>query len=186
MRTRWLAIVGLGALLAWVGAVDPAAAEDTGSVTGTVTVEGGSGACLTIDTESVSFGALPLSTATTVAEGFSSPTYLLENCSSSEVTLFARSTDAVAAGTTWSLEPPVDPATGDFTGGNPCSLGTDIYHAGVFDESLGIYTDTTDAPWRSLAADGVLAVDSFIAMACEGSSGAGQTLSMSYVYTAVP
>ena len=162
-----------------------AAAQSSGDVSGTVTVQQPASPCITIDNTSVAFGTLGFSPSpTSTIFGDANPSTTLTNCSgpsgSGGVTqqLFARGSDATGSGALWNLAATT----------TPCSAGQDVY-------GYTVRPNPGTANGTSLTATDVLLSSTWgpgpdagwlhrIYMPCAGSSGAGQTMSTNVTFTA--
>jgi hypothetical protein len=147
---------------------------DRGSVGADVDVRS-SEACLLLSTNQVSFGTLSLGDEDKAA----GPEIMIKNCSGNTEDVFASGTAATGTGASWSL---VDSA-------ETCAdtLGTDRYrlalHSIEFAAPIGLTTDPKAV--TTLPSEFVSTETARIFMACPGSSGGGETMSMSINYLAV-
>jgi hypothetical protein len=159
----------------------PTLGANNGTVNATVTA---GAACITLSqTTPVNFGTLEFSTAAgNSASGQLAGT--ITNCATASESILARGTNATNPTTTWNL---VD-ATGLATPVNPCALAspnTNEYFQDTFTGALStVFLTTTDKALASLAAGASPLLTVGVVMPCTGSSGAGQTLNFSYIYTA--
>jgi hypothetical protein len=178
---RLLILGGIAvAVVLFVGSALPAFSDDTGTVNATVTA---GAACITLSQTTVNFGSLNFSTsAGNNAAGQLAGS--ITNCGQSTESILARGTDATNTTTTWSL---VD-ATGLPTPVNPCDLSspnTNKYFLFTFPGALStVFLTTTNKAFNTMAAGANSALTVGVVMPCTGSSGAGQTLNFSYIYTA--
>jgi hypothetical protein len=145
-----------------------------GSVNATVTA---SAPCLIIQNASIDFGTAEFSTSTAevrLAKPQGAST--IRSCSSSTQNLFARGTNATGNGAlpaTWTLGAPA-----------VCSA-TNRYVAGTSRTGFGTSSlSTANVPFGTLAGDASDGLAFSMTMPCTGSSGAGQVMTFSYLYTA--
>lgn len=171
-RGRWLSLplavlVGLPLAL-------PVAANDNGTVPGSVTVEA-SNACILVE-GTYDFGTLPFAESGLTFGAQSQTAANITSCGSGNQDIFVRGTDAIGESAAWSLNPAVVDA--------PCQpdsyglLATDFIRPGAA-------LSTTDTQWVPLGANAAIETYGVIYMPCQGSSGAGQLMSFSVIYTAV-
>lgn len=181
---RILALVmGAMALVGGLGVLGagPAFGDSTGTVTATVTVQGVP--CVLLGTSNVNYGTLNFSSGTTSVTAVS-PQFSIQNCSTATETLLARGTDAHSTTTadTWALSTTFVPSTVA-----PCSslpLNT-FRHVAAQPISPGIVPlTTTDVFYDSLAAGQTGNATTVITMPCQGSVGAGQTMTTDVIITA--
>jgi hypothetical protein len=181
-RTRNRRLLGCALTAAAAGTVFAASAvpvfsADTGTVTATVTA---AAPCLTISgASSVDFGTGAFSDAQSQPTQLTKPvgTATLNNCSGAGEQIFARATNATGDAVppaVWSLT----------TAAHPCSGGADKFAASTRDAAGDVALDLINSPFVSLDPNEARGVGFSILMPCAGSSGAGQTMSFSYVYTA--
>jgi hypothetical protein len=169
------------AIVYLVASALPAFGADNGTVSASVTA---GAACITLSqTAPVDFGTKDFSTsAGNSAAGQAAGS--ITNCATQTESILAKGTDASNGATTWSL---VD-ATGLPTPVNPCDLAspnTNKYFLSTFPGALStVLLSTTNKAFHSLAAGASSSLTVAVVMPCTGSSGAGQTLNFSYVYTA--
>ena len=174
MKRRIWYVVPLAVLALGASAL-PGFAADTGTVNAQV-VAGSGAACLTVST-SVNFGTAPFNgaTSTTVV---GTPNIVVTSCGvvGKTETILVRGTDATATGATWTLTTAVQC--------NPQST-PNLYNLGL---RLTGGTDTLLAPTNTslgtLAGSASLTRTPILRMPCTGSAGSGQTMAMSYVFTA--
>jgi hypothetical protein len=178
-----LRVAALGAIVLAILAASagPVFGDDTGTVQATVTA---ATPCLLIQgSTSINFGTATFSTAgPQFGNALAKPvgTSTLANCTAAAELLFARATDATGSGNAaWSLQPNLD---------NPCTAGTDKFSVMSGDGSFNQFLSTTNGEFASISAAGTLGdtkpIGFSMFMPCSGSSGAGQTMSFAYIYTA--
>jgi hypothetical protein len=155
----------------------PVFAADNGTVSAQV-IAGGT-ACLTVPS-SVDFGTAAFLAAGTQTVTTGSPNIAVSSCSTATETVLARGTDATAPGVVWTL-----------TTTAPCPLAaptTNQYNLGL--RPIGgtgttdVFLSGTNGSLGTVAANTTLTRIPIMRMPCTGSAGAGQTMSMSYVFTA--
>lgn len=182
-RTAVLTTMALAAAL--VGTSTPVAAQDSGTVGATLTVADAS-ACLTVTQTAVSYlDALDFSEPGSGAAARSDPLYAVDNCGSVDIDISVRGTDATAtgpSGSTWAL-------TGDPAFTTDCTT-LDVYAVDVEADggTVALFTmlTTTDQPAFDLTAGATATnIGHDLWMPCQGSSGAGDTMSFDVIYTAV-
>jgi hypothetical protein len=171
-RYIWWAIAG--AALALGASAVPVLAADNGTVNAQV-VAGGA-ACLTVSS-AVDFGTAQFQALGSSAVTVGTPGVAVTSCATGSETILARGTDATAPGTIWTLTlaaqcSPQAPA-------NLYNLGL---RAGGNDPD--VYLSTANTSLGSLVAAGTLSRTPIMRMPCTGSAGTGQTMTMSYVFTA--
>lgn len=171
-RGRWLSLP-LAALVGLLLAL-PAAADDTGAVPGSVTVEA-SNACILVE-GSYDFGTLPFAAPGQTFSAQAATAANITSCGSGDQDIFVRGTDAIGGSAAWSLNPSV--VTAPCQADNYGLLATDLVRPGA-------HLSTIDTLWVPLGANAAIATHGIIVMPCQGSSGAGQLMSFSVVYTAV-
>jgi len=182
---KWLVRFGVvGAVAATAAyAALPVFGDNSGSVTATVSVSGVS--CITLNTSSTSFGTLPFTTATSISSGQSTDGVYATNCGQNSEDLYAHATDATgSSGADWSL---IDLGSGGATASNLCSSPN---RYGLYFVQSSQYLTTSDQELNAVPTPlpaGVPTTISSLAifMPCTGSSGSGQTMSLSVVFTAV-
>lgn len=161
--------------------VGSAWADSSGAVTGTLTAPGG--ACIKLDSTAVNFGAAPgFSTPSKATLVQGSPNTTVSNCATSTVHILARGSDATASTpsvVTWTL-------TGSAT--NPCAVGTNRYGYDLAGAVAGKKFDkplmAADQQLLDIAGNGSQLMSHVVTMPCVGSSGGGQTFTMSVLFTA--
>ena len=153
---------------------DPTPGSDEGTVDATISMAASS-ICIELSTAAVDFGTGQFGQV----DVFGSPGILVTNCGASTQALYARGTNATAAGASWDLVN--DSATCADT------LGLDAYHLRLIDGA------TLEDEWRlgltntllgSVGLDLGAGYGSLIDTACPGSSGAGLQMSMQIIFTA--
>ena len=168
------ALVGLVAF--GVSAV-PVFGADSGTVNAQVSA--GVTACITTTTDAansnVDFGTLSFNAtgASVVSNG--SPSITVANCGSTTQSLFARGTDATGTSATWTL-----------TNGTVCDTsGTpNQYRLGINPLAGPLWLTTTNLNVASQMVSGSNTYVPNLVMPCTGSQGNGQTMTMSYIFTA--
>ena len=169
MKTRLIA--ALFAACAIGVSASPAFGDSEGTVTARVTV---AAPCVQVIPESLDFGALGFSSA---ALEVNSPLLDLDarNCGTARQSLLARGTDAAGSGgATWAL-----------VGLNLCDTPNRFSQI-VLRNAQQFDLTTLDQPIGTpTGADEVAALLAGMKMPCAGSSGAGEVMSFSYVFTAV-
>lgn len=153
-----------------------AAAQDAGTVTGTVTTPS---PCLTIDDTSIDFGSRPFDTGGAVDDYEADSRTTVTNCSGTGQNLFVQGSHAVGASMAqWNL----------VTDNQFCPVrGTNRYQymLGAEPEVQGQFLSTANQLFTaSFTAGSPLAVRHVIRMPCAGSAGAGTAMSTSVQFTA--
>jgi hypothetical protein len=164
------------------------------TVTG-VGTEGGSGGlllevavapepvpCLIVDASSIDFGTLAFSTEAETSSA--SRNVSATSCSTGPEEIFAAGTDAAGDGVpaaAWALSS---------VGGNPCGIGFDAFGVALTaDLGAGplppLQLSATNSPWLELDAEASAATAVDYQMPCEGSAGAGQTMSSQITFLAI-
>ena len=168
-------VVALIATLALGGSAVPVFAADNGTVNAQVTAT--EVACIlvlpasTVDFGSAGFNAQGVQNVTVAAAAIR-----VTSCSGASQTLFGKGTDATAGAATWNLVTTPQCST---TGG-PLNQ----YNLGLRSVTSDTYLATTDTSLGSLASSGSYDRTAILRMPCTGSSGTGQSMTMSYVFTA--
>jgi len=167
----------LGLLVA-LGTAAPAAAADSGTVPGSVTAEAVVAFFLVDGT--YEFGGQPFATPNAAAAPHRSATLAgLTNCGSGTQDVFVRGTDATGDGApaaSWALDPAVRSA--------PCKL--DSFGLGVSNPGLPAQAvSLLDSAFLSVLPGISVDAAADLYMPCTGSSGGGETMTFSVVYTAV-
>jgi hypothetical protein len=143
-----------------------------------VTVPEPAAPCLLVGAPTLDFGELPLSTPSAMSSG--SMDVDVTSCSTGSTDILARGTDASGDGippATWLLSS---------VGENPCTQGADLL--GVVLAPAGgsaLQLATSNEFMASVVASETLGTNVTLEMACEGSEGAGQTMSSQVFLTAV-
>jgi hypothetical protein len=175
--TALLRLAALGAMVCALLAASatPVFGDDTGAVAAHVTV---ATPCLLIQgPTSLDFG-----TATFSTPGAASGNALyknadegstLVNCTDAGESVFARATDATG-GASWSLQPNLT---------NPCTAGPDKFSAMSGDNMFSKFLSTANSTFTTLTGGENRPLSFAMYMPCQGSSGAGQTMSFAYIYT---
>jgi hypothetical protein len=166
MRKRPIAIA---ILLAAVSAM-PAAAADNGQITAEVTP---AAPCLIVG-ENLDFGTRPFSTETShlQAQDYTS----FANCSAQAEKIYVRGTDATSS---------TSAATWRLTGALPCNIGPNFYALNIGNSTVGVNLSTTDQLLAgAVAVDSMMMLTGSLIMPCSGSSGAGERMTMSVIFTA--
>jgi hypothetical protein len=153
----------------------PVFGDDTGTVAAQVTA---ATPCLLIQgSTSIDFGTATFSTPGPTGNAlFKNPgESTLVNCTDAGESVFARATDAAGSGgAAWSLEPNLT---------NPCTAGPDTFSAMAADSTGAKFLTTANSTFRTLSGGESRPIGFTMYMPCTGSSGAGQTMSFSYIYT---
>jgi hypothetical protein len=151
---------------------EPTPTPDSGTVAAEVTVPSAA-LCLELSTTSVSFGTLPLGAESEPA----TPQITVTNCAEIGETILASGTDATGEGALWNLVDSTDTCA--------TALGLDNYRLGLQGNAGTVGLATTGKSVGTLDAGGDESHTALIYTACPGSSGAGTTMSMQIVFTAV-
>jgi hypothetical protein len=148
------------------------AISDNGTVGAVVDVPT-SAACLELSTTSISFGTQPFGAQDQPA----TPEVSLTNCSGLSIQLLGSGTNATGPDASWTL----------VQGNETCAdtLGLDRYRLSVDQASFVTSLSTDPAILTTLAAGQASLQTALLTMPCPGSSGGGQTMSMSINYLAV-
>jgi hypothetical protein len=173
LRRRMLVLTVAGSMMTLLLGATPGLAADSGTVDAQVTVSAAA-ACIELSTTAIDFGTLALGAENAPA----APAVTVTNCGDSDATIMASGTNAVGTGAAWTLV--------DSTATCADTLGTDNYHLGL-QTPLGapIATlSTANKEVGTLAAAGTVDHVATVSMACPGSSGAGQAMSMQINYLA--
>jgi hypothetical protein len=182
-RSVLLATAALAA--AMIGTGTPVGAQDSGTVGATLTVADAS-ACVTVTQTAVSYlTALDFSQPGSDAAAKSNPLYAIDNCGSVGIDISVRGTDATAADpavATWAL-------TGDPAFTADCTT-IDVYAVDVEADggTFGLFEMLTTTDQVALTLPGGATATNIghdLWMPCQGSSGAGETMSFDVIYTAV-
>ena len=175
MKRRHIWCVLTVAALALGASAMPVLAADNGTVNARV-VAGGA-ACLTVSSD-VDFGTAqfqPVGSGSVVA---GAPSIIVTSCATANQAILARGTDATGTQATWNL-----------TTTTICSAilaQPNQYNLGLrLQGSTDTFLSTTNASISSsLGAGASLTRTPVMRMPCTGSNGTGQTMTMSYVFTA--
>jgi hypothetical protein len=185
MRRYLLGAVVLAAVAMVVTAL-PALSADSGTVAVSVTAQAPAAPCLTVTPDSVDFGTLPFSTSTRSSAG--SQNITADFCGTAAgQNLLASTTDAMGAAGSWTPRAssgsplaPLCPATNQFylllAGG---STGPPLVLTGTTAPFL------TDAGSAAVFPGGNKLLQLDLEMPCQGSSGAGETKTLTATFTAV-
>lgn len=168
--------IATAALLA--GLATPTLATDTVTVQAQVSIDA---PCLTVSTTSIDFGRSLFSTD--VLLGLRSQPFTYASCSGTAERVYARATDASGSSASWSLVPGI----GD------CSLGSlnefsllargDVSGEQRIPQTWGLLT--VDSEIETLVADAAgSATELEVTLPCQGSDGAGETMSFQITFTA--
>jgi len=137
--------------------------------------------CLIVDASVIDFGTLAFSTEAEISSA--SRDVRATSCSTGPEAIYAAGTDATGDGVpaaAWALSP---------VGGNPCGIGFDAYGVALTaDLGAGplppLQLSTANASWLELEAEASAATTVDYQMPCEGSSGAGQTMTSQITFLA--
>jgi hypothetical protein len=163
-----------------LGAHGAAAASPTGTVSATVSAQaaGGASPCVQVAPSSVSYGTGQFSTPGSPVVKNASSDIAVTNCGTAAEDFLARGSNATSPMASWQL---ID------TGG-VCDTGSiDKYKLSLgltFTPTFFLST-TNQTIEQAQPAGAVRQIPSQLTMPCTGSSGAGQTLSLELVFTAV-
>jgi type 1 fimbria pilin len=152
-----------------VGAA-PAFGDDEGTVSAQVTV---AAPCIQITPTQVDFGSLGFSSSSANPVSASRP-LSATNCGATADLLVHGSNAVSATGATWALQPD----------GQVCPTPNN-YVQRVGSGAVSIPLDTQDRNLRQLAGGETADVNALVLMPCVGSSGSGEAMTFSYVFTAV-
>jgi hypothetical protein len=180
-QTRRRLVAVAAATAAVVLAPLSARAADTGSVGARVVA--GVAPCITINSPSnnalVDFGSLPFSATPGSSQAPGSPDITIANCATASESLLASGTNATAANATWTLSAGLP---------NQCSNNLNVYRLALRDANqadLFLTTNNQTVGTLGTAIPGsTITRTPRITMPCSGSGGNGQTMSMSYNFTA--
>jgi hypothetical protein len=159
------------ALLAFGASAVPVFGSDNGSVTAHVAVQAAPAACITVLGTTVDFGTRPFNPAGSSTSAQASP-IIVTGCATGGMNLLARGTNATSATASWTL-------TADSM--CPATPVVDQYNLRLFNTNL---TTSDSMVLPMMGPNEQVSLPPAITMPCVGSSGAGQTMSMSYVFTA--
>jgi hypothetical protein len=137
--------------------------------------------CLVVDASEIDFGTLAFSTEAEVSSASRNVT--ATSCSTGPEEIFTAGTDAIGDG---------DPAAAwalSSVGGNPCGTGFDAYGVALTaDIGAGplplLQLSTANTAWLELDPEASAATSVDYQMPCEGSSGAGQTMTSQITFLA--
>jgi hypothetical protein len=169
---------GIAAVLAFGASAVPVFGADNGTVNAQVTVTAAPAACITLSKTEIDFSTLSFNAAGSQQfwQALGGP-LTVTSCATSTQTLLARGTDAAGTGASWTL------TTTAVCAATPV---LDEYNLGLTTESASqVYLSKTDASLVSMTAGAATDYWPAIRMPCVGSSGAGQAMSMQYVFTAM-
>jgi hypothetical protein len=181
-RIRLLAMTLVAALVLLGTTAMPAFSDGhTGTVDATVTVT--AGPCIQVGVETINFGTQEFSTTEGTVQSDSSA-YNLTNCGDADQSFYASGTDAsnTAATATWTLN--------DAGAGLDCASSTNEYQMLLFGTaafqrlSSSVEKVVPDTGANPVAPSGTHSVTNRLIMPCSGSDGAGETMSLSIIYTA--
>jgi spore coat protein U-like protein len=169
MKTR-LIIAGLLMACAIAANATPAFGDSEGTVSAQVSV---AAPCIQVAPTQLDFGTLGFSSKPTSVAA--SRALTATNCGAS-ASLLGHGTNATStAGTTWVLEP---------SGANVCS-SPNRYVQRIDTGPTSIPLSTADVTLRPLAGGEAASLNAIVVMPCVGSSGAGEVMTFSYVFTAL-
>lgn len=173
-RTIRIATLLAIATCCFVASAVPVFSADSGTVAASVTA---ATPCITVTPASVTFGTAGFSNSSTATVVDSSGTMSFTNCGSAKQRIYGRGTNATGSGATWTLMTAGSPA-------NPCTVGPNSYQQATFRGSTEVILTDTNTNLIDLDGGANFTVDGRIRMPCAGSSGAGTSMSFSFVYTA--
>jgi hypothetical protein len=135
-------------------------------------------ACLTVSPTAVDFGTLELTPPDLAARASATPpataTVTLRNCAAQPETVLVKGGPATGAGVNWALAPTAD-----------VCAGPNLFIQGVRDLSRGERRLTAnEQPLKSLAPGAGEPVMLTLVPPCAGSTGAGQSITVKYTFTA--
>jgi hypothetical protein len=179
MRRVAAVVCGVLGVLAFGASAVPVFGADGGPVNAQVTVQAGPTACITVPATTVDFGTRQFSAPGNSSSAQAAP-ITVTGCANSSMTLFARGTNATGPSGSWTLTNeamcPAAPVIDAY------NLRLDVPQPGeVF---FPIELTTIDSVVSPMGPDEAVSLHPAITMPCVGSSGAGQTMSMQYVFTA--
>ena len=179
---RAVVVCGVLAVLAFGASAVPVFGADSGSVNAQVTVQQAPAACITVPTTTVDFGTRPFNPPGNSNTSSAAP-ITVTGCATggNGQRLLARGTNAIGADASWELTTaPVCVAD-----------GAQVFRTNRFNLWLSggpsgtVQLAATDSVVRpQMGPVEEFSASPTITMPCEGSSGAGQTMSMSYIFTA--
>lgn len=149
----------------------PAFGDSEGTVSAQVTV---AAPCIQVSPGQLDFGTLGFSQSATSPQAATRPLDL-SNCGGSSQNIFARGTNATSTGgTNWTLEP-----------NQPDLCSTlDRFGQRIITTVASYPLSLQDTSVASLSGGQTSSVDAALVMPCVGSSGAGEVMTFSYVFTA--
>ncbi len=174
---RRLISAGLLAACAIAASATPAFGDEIGTVSGQVTP---AAPCIQVTPPQLDFGTLGFSPSAASPEG-GSRGVSITNCGPGSQNVLAHGTYASSTqGTSWYLEPsPTDLCATTNRFGLKIDTGTRIVELSITGALGG------GAPIEPVAAGQTAAWNALLVMPCGGSSGAGEIMTFSYVFTAV-
>jgi hypothetical protein len=177
MRRAAAVVCGVLGVLAFGASAVPVFGADGGPVNAQVTVQAAPTACITVPASTVDFGTRQFSAPGASNTSQSAAPIAVTGCANSNMTLFARGTNATGPSGSWTLTE------------EPMCLTTpviDAYNLLLERPSEGVIRTltTTDSFVSPMGPGEAVSLQAAITMPCVGSSGAGQTMSMQYVFTA--
>jgi hypothetical protein len=173
---RIAAAVVLLAAAAVAALAPPAQSADTGQVIATVSIPNGPTPCIQLAGSGVDFGSHGFTdpSAPDTPEYPATPDVGLTSCSSAPQNLLFSSTAATGPGGSWT------PAN-SFPH-NVCTLGPNVFEPAVTAPGLGttLFTGNPNAYFSGFAPSQHEDLTFLILMPCQGSSGTGETFSMTF------
>jgi hypothetical protein len=168
---------GVGAALALAASATPVFGADNGTVNAQVRAAAAPTACITVPAATVDFGTRPFNPAgaSNVAQAAA---ITVKGCATGNgMVLLARGTNATGPIASWALTAdPMCPAG--------AATAVDQYNLGLLFGSNTNLTTTDSVVYPQLGPTEEFTASPTITMPCVGSSGAGELMSMSYVFTA--
>jgi hypothetical protein len=174
--TRIIRIAGVLAIavFCFVASAVPVFSADSGSVAATVTA---ATPCITVTPASIGFGTAGFSSSAAATVVDASGTMSFTNCSSARQRVFGRGSDATGGGATWDLMTAASPT-------NPCTVGPNVFQQATFRDAAEVVLTDANTNLIDIDAGTSFTLGGRIRMPCAASSGAGNTMSFSFVYTA--
>jgi hypothetical protein len=170
MKTRLLA--GLVATCAVAASAAPAFGDSEGTVTAQVSV---AAPCIQATPAQLDFGSLGFSQSTTSPIA-ATRQLTLTSCAGGSQNVFARGTAAASpGGTAWTLEP---------NQGDLCST-LDRFAQRIGNDGFSYPLSLQNTSVAALPGNSADSVDAILVMPCVGSSGGGEVMTFSYLFTAV-
>lgn len=166
------ALVGLVVGCAIALSAAPAFGDSEGTVSAQVTV---AGPCIQVTPASLDFGSLGFSSDSNNPTG-ASRSVTATNCGPAGSVLARGSNATSTGGATWTLE--VEPSA-------LCSAPNRFMQRVSNGGASFALSATENTSIRALGAGEAAPLDAFVIMPCAGSSGAGQVMTFSYLFTAV-